>query len=221
MAQQLRASVFLQKTGVQFPAPTWQFTTTCHSSSGGSDNIFWPPLALHARCVPMLHRCRLTLVHINVNKAFFKEIMLHYCYLKPYTVTFVTWDLKVGKRKWPLHPMFSMGIYTIRWMQWFCLCPRFCRAGDWTRGLAYARPGLRHWPTSLILCWVLMNIGKHETGITRKASPLGSALIWLLPHTFIFPLLSFLEGNWTRPLLRLQLCLFIRTCVIHQWYCTS
>lgn len=26
---------------VQFPAPTWQLTTICYSSSKGSDNLFW------------------------------------------------------------------------------------------------------------------------------------------------------------------------------------
>ncbi|XP_076419365.1 arsenite methyltransferase isoform X4 [Peromyscus maniculatus bairdii] len=34
-----------QRTQVWFPAPTWQLTTTCNSSSGGSD--FWSPQALH------------------------------------------------------------------------------------------------------------------------------------------------------------------------------
>jgi hypothetical protein len=38
MALQLRASVALP-TGIQFPAPTWQLTTACNSSSRGSGTL--------------------------------------------------------------------------------------------------------------------------------------------------------------------------------------
>jgi hypothetical protein len=39
MAQQLGALAALREDLVQFPAPTWQLTTICHSSSRGSDTL--------------------------------------------------------------------------------------------------------------------------------------------------------------------------------------
>ena len=40
--------LFFRKTQKQFPAPTWQCTTICNSSSRGSGALFWPPWALQA-----------------------------------------------------------------------------------------------------------------------------------------------------------------------------
>ncbi|XP_029422099.1 zinc finger protein 740 isoform X2 [Nannospalax galili] len=50
-----------QSTRTQFPAPTWQLTTTCNSSSRRFNGLFWPPRA------PYMHICHVskTLVHIK------------------------------------------------------------------------------------------------------------------------------------------------------------
>ena len=45
----LRALAGLPEDWVQFPAPMWQHTTICNSSSRGCDTLFWPLRALHAR----------------------------------------------------------------------------------------------------------------------------------------------------------------------------
>jgi hypothetical protein len=59
MAQQLRGSK------LPFPAPTWQVTTVCNSSSKKSSALFWPPWVLHARGAyttykqaKLIHTCR-------------------------------------------------------------------------------------------------------------------------------------------------------------------
>ena len=46
MAQWLEA-LGLQRSRVPFPVSTWWLTTICHSSSRGSNTLFWPPTALH------------------------------------------------------------------------------------------------------------------------------------------------------------------------------
>jgi hypothetical protein len=47
MLQQLRALAALSENWVQFPASTWQFTTSWNSRSRGSNALFWSLWVLH------------------------------------------------------------------------------------------------------------------------------------------------------------------------------
>lgn len=65
----------LRRTQVQFPAPTWQLTTTCNSTSRGSNALFWLPHALHAHSaqISMQHKTSMC-THATNNKTFLYHI---------------------------------------------------------------------------------------------------------------------------------------------------
>jgi hypothetical protein len=54
----------LQRTWVQFPSPTWKLETSCNSSSGDSDSLFWPLWAYVTQKLTQAH----THTYTNVNK---------------------------------------------------------------------------------------------------------------------------------------------------------
>lgn len=67
------ALLLLEKTGLQSPLPTWQFTANCNSSSRGPGAPFWPPQACALTCAHTLRQIHTHIHVIKINKINLKK----------------------------------------------------------------------------------------------------------------------------------------------------